>query len=71
MWETTTWAVVTWLKGSLVLAAVVGVCWLVYGLGSGQFALAAIVAALGELYLLRALAREWGHEASMRWWWNG
>lgn len=70
MWDATAWAVVTWLKGTLILAALVGVCWLVFGAGSGGFVLAVIVAALVELHLCRLLAREWTHEAALHWWWS-
>lgn len=70
MWDATTWAVVTWLKGTVLLAVGVGICWLVYGAGSGALVLAVIAAVLVELHLTRLLLREWSHEASLRWWWG-
>jgi membrane protein YdbS with pleckstrin-like domain len=70
MWDATVWAAMTWLKLTALLAVAVGVCWLVFGAGSGGFVLAVIVDAVVELYLTRQLAREWAYEATMRWWWS-
>jgi hypothetical protein len=70
MWETTTWAVATWLKGTTVLLALLGVCWWWFGTGSGALVLAVIAAVLVEIHLTRLLLREWAHEASFRWWWG-
>lgn len=70
MWDATVWALLTWLKFTALFAAVLGGCWLWFGLGSGQFALVAIAAALAEIHLIRLLNREWSHEASMHWWWS-
>jgi membrane protein YdbS with pleckstrin-like domain len=70
MWDVTAWAVVTWLRTTALLALAVGACWLFFGVGSGQFTLAVIAAAVAELYAVRQLGREWAHEASLRWWWS-
>ena len=69
MWEVTGWAFVTWLKLTALLAAVVGVCWLSLGAGSGWFWVAVSAAVLTDLWVARQLTREWAHEASYRWWW--
>jgi membrane protein YdbS with pleckstrin-like domain len=71
MWDVTEWAVVTWLKCTLVLAAAVGAGWLYFGAGSGAFTLVCLAAVVAELYTTRQLAREWAHEAGLRWWWSG
>ncbi len=71
MWETTGWALATWLKGTLLLALLVASCWWWFGTGSGALVLAVIAAVLVEIHLTRLLLREWAHEASFRWWWGG
>ena len=70
MWDVTGWAVVTWLKTTAFLAALVASAWLWLGAGSGWFTIVCLVAVLGELYLARQLVREWNNEAGLRWWWN-
>jgi hypothetical protein len=70
MLAVTEWAVVTWLKLTVLLAVAVGVCWLVLGPGSGWFWAALAAAAITDLYIARQLTREWGNEASIRWWWT-
>lgn len=70
MWDATVWAALTWLKLTVALVLVVAGCWWWFGTGSGQLAVAVIVAALAELHLTRALAREWATEAGMHWWWT-
>lgn len=69
MWDVTGWALITWLKLTALLGAVVGVAWLTLGTESGAFWLIAIGAVLAELHIVRQLAREWGYEARFRWWW--
>ncbi|MBW0090636.1 hypothetical protein I4I73_17395 [Pseudonocardia sp. KRD-184] len=71
MWDVTEWAVLTWLKCTVFLAVGVGAGWLYFGVGSGGFTLVCLGAVLAELYATRQLAREWAHEAGMRWWWSG
>ena len=70
MWAVTGWVIATWLKTTLALAAVVGVCWLALGTHSGAFWLVCVGAVAGELYLTRQLLREWSWEAGLRWWWS-
>ncbi len=70
MWAVTGWALATWLKVTAFLAVLVGVVWLVWGGGSGQFLLAVIGAVLLEVYAIRQLCREWAYEARSSWWWT-
>ncbi|WP_219414867.1 hypothetical protein [Pseudonocardia nigra] len=70
MLDVTGWAVLTWLKLTALLALAVGVCWLTLGTDSGWFWIAAAAAVVLDLYIARQLAREWGYEASLRWWWT-
>jgi hypothetical protein len=70
MWEATTWALATWLKGTVLLALLVAGCWWWFGTGSGALVLTVIAAVLVEIHLTRLLVREWTHEASFRWWWG-
>jgi len=69
MWEITGWALLTWLKITILLGIAVGIAWLVLGSESGWFWIITGSAALLDLFLARQLVREWGHEASYRWWW--
>jgi hypothetical protein len=69
MLEVTGWAFLTWLKLTALLALVVGGAWLALGSDSGWFWLITAAAVLLEFHLARQLVREWGHEASYRWWW--
>ena len=69
MWSTTGWAVWTWLKVTFLLAALVGIAALMWGVGSHQFIVAVIVAVVVELFTIRGLCREWAFDARGRWWW--
>jgi hypothetical protein len=69
MFETTAWALITWLKLTALLAGIVTVAWLLLGTDHGGFWLITIGAILTEGWIVRQLAREWGHEARFRWWW--
>ena len=53
----------------LALVAAVGTAWLMLGDDSGWFWIITATAILLELFFSRQLVREWGHEASFRWWW--
>ncbi len=70
MWNATVWAAITWAKFTTALLLLVGGCWWWFGTGSGPLALAVISAALAEVYLTRALVREWIYEAGTHWWWT-
>lgn len=69
MFETTAWALVTWLKITALLAAIVGIAWWFLGTSHGAFWLITTGAVLAEGWLTRQLAREWGYEARYHWWW--
>lgn len=69
MWETTGWAVRTWLKVTLILAALTGGVAVVWGIDSRAFGVAVIGAVLVELATIRGLCREWAFDARCRWWW--
>jgi hypothetical protein len=69
MWAVTGWAVATWFKCTLLLAAVVGVVALVCGIGSGWFWGALVGAGVLEVWAVRQLGREWSYEARSSWWW--
>lgn len=69
MWAVTGWALATWAKFTLLLAAFVGVAWLACGTGSGGFWAALLGAGVLEIYAVRQLAREWAYEARSSWWW--
>ena len=69
MFEMTTWALITWLKLTALLIGAVTVAWFALGTQSGAFWLITIGAVLAEGWIVRQLAREWGHEARFRWWW--
>ena len=70
MWAVTGWALATWLKVTVFLAAAVGVVWFVWGGQSGPFLLALTGAVLLEGYAVRQLCREWAYEARSSWWWS-
>jgi hypothetical protein len=70
MWAVTGWAIATWLKTSITLAAALAAAWWLCGAGSGAFTLACLAAAAAELYATRQLVREWCSEARMSWWWT-
>jgi hypothetical protein len=69
MFETTAWAFITWAKVTALLVGIVTVAWWFLGTGHGGFWLITIGAVLAEGWIVRQLAREWGHEARFRWWW--
>jgi hypothetical protein len=69
MLEVTGWALLTYLKITFGLAVVVGIAWLVLGDDSGWFWIITAAAVALDLFMGRQLVREWGHEASFRWWW--
>jgi len=70
MWGVTLWTLATWLKWTILLALAVATGWWWLGSEHGGFALLCGSAALGELYLTRALAREWASEARVSWLWS-
>ena len=70
MWAVTGWAIATWLKTSITLAAALAAAWWLCGAGSGEFTLACLAATAAELYVTRQLVREWCSEARMSWWWT-
>lgn len=69
MWDVTGWAIVTWLKITLLLAVGVGVAWLALPAGSGWFWVALLGAGAAELFTTRQLTREWVDRARWSWWW--
>lgn len=69
MWATTTWALRTWLKVTVVLAALVGLAALLWGVGSRPFVLAVVAAVVLDLLAIRGLLREWAFDARGHWWW--
>lgn len=71
MLATTGRCLVTWLKVTAVLAALVALVGLIWGWGSDPFVLAVVLAAVLELLAIRGLLREWSFEASGSWWWFG
>lgn len=70
MWEHTARLAFIWLRITLALVVGLGVVWLVYGWHSAPFAVAALLAALIEVWATRGLAREWSWLASSSWWWH-
>ena len=72
MWAVTGWAIATWLRVSLTVAAAVTVGWLAFGGHSAGFVAVCATAVLAEGYLSRQLIREWSDEARHRcwWWWH-
>ncbi|MCA1707673.1 MAG: hypothetical protein LC808_32135 [Actinobacteria bacterium] len=70
MWEQTGRLVWIWLRITFGLLAGLGVVWLVYGWHSAAFAVAALLAALIEVWAVRGLAREWSWLARGCWWWG-
>lgn len=68
MWGVTGWAVRTWLRITIFLALGVGAAWL--WCPPAWFPIAVGIAGLGELWAVRALAREWAWHARGLWWWN-
>ena len=70
MWAVTGWAVLTWLKLTALLGAVVLAGWWQLGTGSGWFLTVCLTAAVVQLWAIRQLAREWTYEARSTWWWT-
>ncbi len=70
MWAVTGWALSTWAKLTALLAAGVGVAWLLLGAHSGWFWTVLLAAAGLEVYAIRQLGREWTYEARSSWWWS-
>jgi hypothetical protein len=70
MWSVTGWVLATWLKITVLLAVGVVAAALVFGIGSGWFWFTTAAAIAAELYVTRQLAREWGYEARLSWWWS-
>jgi hypothetical protein len=70
MWGVTAWIISTWLKWTVLLALAVLVGWWWLGAEHGGFILLCLGAAIGELYITRALGREWTSEARVSWWWS-
>ncbi|WP_425570824.1 hypothetical protein [Pseudonocardia adelaidensis] len=69
MLDMTGWALVTWLKVTALLVAIVTGAWWFLGTQHGAFWLIVVGAVLAEGWTVRQLAREWGHEARFQWWW--
>lgn len=67
MSEVTRWVVLTWLRITLALAAVVGLVW---WLAPAWLWLALGAAGLVDVWVIRQLAREWSWQASAQWWWS-
>jgi hypothetical protein len=68
MGEHTTRLAATWAKVTLTLAAALAVMIAIYGWGSTEVTLAALVAVLLDLLVARALWREWAWQARGSWW---
>ena len=69
MLATTGWALRTWLKITIGLAAGVAGVWL-FTDRPGYVTAAVILAVLAEIWTIKALCREWVYEARLFcWWW--
>ena len=68
MWQVTRWALLMWLRITVLLALGVGAAWL--WCPPGWFPLCVIAAGLAQLWLIRQLVREWSWRASATWWWS-
>ena len=68
MLHTTGWALRTWAALTVLLAVFVGLVWLIDGRGGGIIATG--IGAWAEIWLVRAIAREWAYQASGHWWWT-
>lgn len=68
MWAVSGWAIVTWLRVTLLVALGLGAAWL--WLTPGWFVICCIGGVLVELWAVRQLAREWAYEARSSWWWS-
>ncbi len=69
MWEETRRLLWIWCRITLGLTLVCAVVLTVYGGDSTPFKVAALVAVVLELAVIRGLAREWSWLASSCWWW--
>lgn len=69
MWEVTGYCLITWLRITTILAILVGIAALVWGLGSVPFWLILATAVGLDWLAIRGLAREWSYHACGRWWW--
>jgi hypothetical protein len=70
MWGVTLWCAATWLRWTLLFALAVLAAWWWFGTEHGVFVLICLVGAVAELYVTRALVREWCSEARLSWWWS-
>jgi hypothetical protein len=68
MWAQTGRLAGIWVRVTLALVTGVAVVVAVYGLGSTQMKLAALVAVVLELVTVRRLCREWSWQARGAWW---
>jgi hypothetical protein len=69
MWGVTAWCAATWLRWTLLFTLAVLAGWWWLGSEHGGFVLITLAATVGELYVTRALLREWCSEARLSWWW--
>ncbi len=65
----TGWVLLTWLKITVGLGLGVLGVW-VFTDRPGYLTASLIVAGLVELWVIKALAREWAYEARTSWWWT-
>jgi hypothetical protein len=70
MWGVTLWCAATWLRWTILFALAVLASWWWLGTEHGGFVLIGLAAAIAELYITRALIREWCSEARVSWWWS-
>jgi hypothetical protein len=70
MWGVTVWVFATWLKWTLLFLLAVTAGWWWLGSEHGGYVLLCLAATVTELYVTRALAREWASEARVSWWWS-
>jgi hypothetical protein len=70
MWGVTLWCAATWLRWTILFTLTVLAGWWWLGSAHGGFVLLCLVAAIAELYVTRALLREWHDEARLSWWWS-
>jgi hypothetical protein len=69
MTSVTGWVLRTWLKITAALGLGVLGVWLVAD--KPGYTLAAVIAAgIVEVWSVKALAKEWAHEARASWWWT-
>ncbi|MDQ2709320.1 MAG: hypothetical protein M3Z25_17565 [Actinomycetota bacterium] len=65
----TGWVLRTWFKVTAALVICVGLVWL-FTDQTRYVWQAGIAATLIDMWAIRALAREWSHEARSSWWWT-